>query len=94
MLNGKASKINSAQAHEPKSGHEAPAGKFHNPVGNESKANVKGAQNGKPTDGNPLRAAGNELRSQHPHAHNSHGPHHNDKSHVRHVALHGMKAKG
>lgn len=77
-------KLNHAAAAEPKSGHRPPAGpKGHSSeVGNETKANVKGAQVGQPMD--HMAGAVAELRGQHPHAHDDHGPHHNDRSHIRH----------
>jgi hypothetical protein len=56
-------------------------------VGNESKADMKGALDGKPTDKNPLKGAISELKSQHPHGHMDHGPHHGDMSHVRHKPM-------
>lgn len=62
-------------------------------VGNETKANMKGAQEGQPTDSNPLRGAVRELHSQHPIAHHDHGPHHGTTHHHRHEPLHGLKAE-
>lgn len=66
-------------------------------VGNETKANVKGAQMG----GTAAEARGDavhsnegmkghlghavaELHKQHPHKHNDHGPHHGTTTHIRH----------
>lgn len=45
------------------------------------------------TEKNPLRGAGNELRRQHPIAHDDHGPHHGKDHHLRHEPLHGLKGK-
>lgn len=70
-------KMNKAEGHEPKSGHMAPAKAAG--VGNERKANVKAAQMGQPTDGNPLRHAVSHLKSMHPEAHDDHGPHHSKR---------------
>lgn len=71
-----------------------PAGKAHgSPVGNETKANVRGAQEGgsmAEASGNPLTHAKHELHSQHPHAYHEHGPHHGTTEHIRHSPLHGM----
>lgn len=79
--------INKAAGEQPKSGHRAPASSggaaTKSDVGNETKANVRGAQMGQPTDGNPLRQAGNELRKQHPIRHDDMGPHHGPKHNHR-----------
>lgn len=56
-------------------------------VGNESKADMKGAMEGQPNEKNPLGGAIRELHSQHPHAYDDHGPHHGDMSHVRHKPM-------
>jgi hypothetical protein len=85
----KEAKMNKATGEEPKSGHERPAHAAG--VGNETKADMKGAQEGQPTDKNPLHGAVKELHSQHPHHYSDHGPHHGTKTHIRHEPLHGMK---
>lgn len=57
-------------------------------VGNERKGDVRGTQEGgsaAEAAGNPLRGAMAELRSQHPHGYDDHGPHHGTNSHVRHM---------
>jgi hypothetical protein len=59
-------------------------------VGNETKADMKGALDGNPTDKNPLRGAIQELGKQHPIRHDDLGPHHADTSHIRHVPM-GLK---
>ena len=87
-------KMNRAESRMPHSGHDKPAASAAmraSDVGNETKADMKGALLGQPTDGNPLCAAKHELHSQHPHHYSDHGPHHGTKSHVRHEPLHGMK---
>lgn len=56
-------------------------------VGNETKADMKGALEGQPQDKNPLAGAMRELHAQHPHGYNDHGPHHGDTSHVRHKPM-------
>lgn len=79
-------KMNKAAAHEPKSGHERPAHAAG--VGNERKADVKGAQDGgsmAEAKGSVLHGATKELRAQHPHAHHDHGPHHGTDTHIRHT---------
>lgn len=88
----KEAKMNRAEGHEPKSGHKAPAHAA--TPGPERHADMKGALMGQPTDGNPLRGATRELKAQHPHAHDDHGPHHHTKTHERHMPLHGMKPRG
>lgn len=73
----KEAKMNKAEAAQPKSGHDRPAGKAagkSNDVGAERHANMAGAFSG----------AVAELHAQHPHAHDDHGPHHDDTSHLRH----------
>lgn len=77
-------KMNRAEAKEPHSGHKAPAPAAG--VGNERKAATEKAQVGQPTDG--MRGAVAELHSQHPHAHDDHGPHHGGTEHVRHKPYH------
>lgn len=89
---GGAAKINAAAASEPKSGHKPPARA--SGVGNERKADVRAAQQGQPTDHNPLRGAVQHIASEHPHSYDDHGPHHGTTSHVRHEPLHGMKVRG
>ena len=76
-------KMNKAEKHEPKSGH-SPAARASG-VGGESRANMKGAQEGNPTDGmkGHLGHAVSELKSQHPIEHHDHGPHHGTDHHVR-----------
>lgn len=89
---GKEKMVNAGFAKEPKSGSGGPAGKKSGfQVGNERKANTKGALLGQPEDGNPLSGAVKELHSQHPHKHSDHGPHHGGSEHVRHEPLHGLK---
>lgn len=90
-------KMNRAEAKEPKSGHDRPAAaKGGSEVGNETKANVKGAQMGQPTDGmghvghTGLGHAVAELHTQHPIAYHDHGPHHGHDHHIRHEPMHGM----
>jgi hypothetical protein len=62
------------------------SGRTHEPsVGNETKADMKGAMEGSPTDANPLRGAIQELGAQHPHAYHDHGPHHGTSEHRRHA---------
>lgn len=87
-------KINKAAAEMPRSGHDRPAGGQSKPVGETSRADMKGAQMGQPTDKNPLRGAMKELASQHPHSYDQLGPHHGGSEHVRHIPLHGMKSGG
>jgi hypothetical protein len=48
-------------------------------VGNETKADMAGAQNGRPTDSNPLSGAVKELHSQHPQRYDDLGPHHSSR---------------
>ena len=86
-------KMNKAAESEPKSGHMKAAGPkgMSSDVGGESKADMKGALMGDPTDGNPLRGATKELHDQHPHSYSDHGPHHGGSEHIRHMPLHGMK---
>lgn len=64
----KAKMINEARMAVPaRGGPDRPAGKAKGSmVGNETKADMAGALGGKPTDKNPLRAAGNHLRAMHP----------------------------
>lgn len=62
-------------------------------VGNQKKADLKGTQLGgsrAEAAGNPLSRATEELRSQHPHRHDDHGPHHGGSEHIRHEPLHGL----
>lgn len=56
-------------------------------VGNETKADMKGAMYGEPTDKNPLRGAVSELKKQHPEKHDDLGPHHGGSSHLRHKPM-------
>lgn len=60
-------------------------------VGNERKPDMRGAIDGNPTDGDPLRGAVKHLHSEHPHHHSDHGPHHGGTEHIRHEPMHGMK---
>ena len=94
-ISGAAAKMNKAAGEEPKSGHRPPAAsKGGSEVGNETKADMKGAQMGQPTDGNPLRGATKELHDQHPIGYADRGPHHGTDHHLRHMPLHGMKPSG
>lgn len=77
--------MNKAEEAEPKSMHKKPAAAG---VGNERKADMKGALMGQPEDGNPLRHAVKELHSQHPIKHDDHGPHHHTTHHMRHRPMH------
>lgn len=73
----KEAKMNKAEAHEPKSGHDAPAARGKGPsadAGAMGMANMAGAFSG----------AVAELKSQHPHEHYEHGPHHGTTDHIRH----------
>lgn len=55
-MKGRQAEINSAAAHQPKSGHRKPAGrKSGSAVGNETSADMKGAMDGTPMDNYPLR---------------------------------------
>lgn len=92
-MTGGEAKINKAQESEPHSGHRPPAGAkgMGSDVGGESKADMKGALDGNPTDGNPLRHAMSHLHEQHPIEHYDHGPHHGTTHHIRHMPLHGLK---
>lgn len=88
-MGGKEKMMNKAEGHEPKSGHKRPAPAAG--VGNERKADVKGAQDGgsmAEAAHNPLKGAMKELHSQHPHAHHDHGPHHGTTEHIRHKPMH------
>lgn len=79
-------KMNRAEEHEPKSGHSRPAAaKGGSEVGGETKANMRGALEGNPTDGmkGHLGHAMDELHSQHPIEHHDHGPHHGTDHHIR-----------
>ena len=91
---GKEGMMDRAEASEPKSGARAPAASREpksDHVGNEKRADMKGALMGQPTDGNPLRGAMKELSRQHPIKHDDLGPHHHTSHHERHMPLHGMK---
>lgn len=85
---GKEGMMNSAAESQPKSGHRPPAaaGKSRSAsyVGNETKADMRGAMDGNSTDGSPLRGAMRELHSQHPHSYDDLGPHHGTTNHIRH----------
>lgn len=73
----KEAKMNKAEAAEPKSGHDRPAGAGKAPssdVGEMGRANMAGA----------FSDAVAELKSQHPHEHYDHGPHHGTTHHIRH----------
>ena len=74
-ITGEAAKMNRAAEHQPKSGHKRPAAASGgSEVGNETKADMKGAQGGDASDG--LRGAVNELKRQHPIRYDDLGPHH------------------
>ena len=91
----KEAKMNRAEAREPKSGHDKPGGKSKgDPVGNEKRADMRGALEGEPTDHNPLRGAVKELHVQHPHSYDDHGPHHGGSEHMRHESMRDMMKKG
>lgn len=73
----KEAKMNKAEAKEPKSGHDAPAGAGKGEsadAGGMKSANMAGA----------FSSAVAELHAQHPHAHHDHGPHHGTTTHQRH----------
>lgn len=73
----KEAKMNKAEAHNPRSGHDAPAARGKSPsgdAGSMGSANMAGAFSG----------AVAELKSQHPIAHYDHGPHHGTDHHKRH----------
>jgi hypothetical protein len=84
---------------EPKAG-----GRSHSAgIGNERKADVRGAQEGgsaaeargsRPEVAAHLGHAIEELHRQHPHHHMDRGPHHGGKEHIRHERLGGMKPHG
>ncbi len=101
--------IANATSHMPKKQvTERPAAsKGGSEVGNETKANVRGVQEGGsraeargsvPHTSGPgetrLSGATSELRSQHPIHHSDHGPHHGRTDHIRHIPLHGMSPGG
>jgi hypothetical protein len=95
----KEAKMNKAAGLQEKSGHEKPAHAAS--VGQERKADLKGAQLGEPTDKMPigpghthLSGATKELKEQHPIHYSDHGPHHGTDHHKRHKPLHGMKPSG
>ena len=89
MAGGDASKINkAAESESGNRGMKAPSSRRNSGgVGNETKADMKGAMQGQPSDKNPLKGAMQELHSQHPHKYSDHGPHHSDMSHVRHKPM-------
>lgn len=73
----KEAKMNKAEAHQPKSGHDKPAASGKGAsmdAGSMGEANMAGAFSG----------AVAELHAQHPHAHYDHGPHHGTTTHQRH----------
>jgi len=77
---GAAGTISAAAGSQP---HSRPEGKSKvntGSVGNETKANVRGAQE----PSNHLGGAVAELKRQHPIAHDDLGPHHNRSDHIRH----------
>jgi hypothetical protein len=100
----KESMMNKAQGEEPKRVDSSkPAGSKRGPeIGNETKADVKGTQEGgsraeganSPIGSTKLSHAVKELHSQHPIHHSDHGPHHGRTDHIRHEPLHGMKSGG
>ncbi len=76
----KEAKMNKAEAHNPKGGHDKPAasGKGASAdAGKMGSANMTGAFSG----------AVAELNAQHPHPHHDHGPHHGTTTHIRHKAM-------
>lgn len=83
---GKEKEIVRAEASEPKrssSSKPAPA----TGVGNEKRADVRGAQmGGDKAEG--LGGAMRELHEQHPIKHFDHGPHHGTDHHMRHEPMH------
>lgn len=91
---GKESKINRAGENVHKSGGDdrknasgASKGRGSD-VGNEKKADMKGALDSNPgVDKNPLRRGVSELKSQHPIAHDDRGPHHHTDHHLRHKPM-------
>ena len=93
----KEAKMNRAEEREPHSRVRSHIDGSHgkgSDVGNERKADVRGAQEGgsmAEASGNPLSHAKHELKSQHPHEYHEHGPHHGTRDHIRHKPLHGMK---
>lgn len=94
---GKEGMMNRAAGDVHKAGGDARPGpasrggaKTKSDVGNETKADMKGAQLGNPTDKNPLRGAMAELHSQHPERHDDLGPHHGGTAHLRHRPM-GLK---
>ena len=73
----KEAKMNKAEAKEPKSGHDKPAASGKSAsmdTGEMKSANMTGA----------FSDAVAELKSQHPHEHYEHGPHHGTTDHIRH----------
>lgn len=86
-MDGARGRINSAAGMVPKT--RVATKKDVGSPGPERKADVRGAQEGGSMasggdTGNGLRAAGDELRKQHPHNYSDHGPFHGDSDHIRH----------
>ena len=92
---GKEKMMNKAESSVHKAGgdkREKPAAsRGRSEVGNETRPDMHGALEGRPTDKNPLHGAMRELHKQHPHKHDDLGPHHGEKHHIRHEPLHGLK---
>src|SRR5258708_23801501 len=93
----KEAKMNKGAELQEKTGHHAPA-KAASPEKSGTKADMRGAQEGEPTDhghvgSTSLSHAVGELHKQHPHKYHEHGPHHGTTDHVRHEPLHGLKPR-
>jgi hypothetical protein len=58
------------------------------------KANVRQSGHSPTVGDHTLSGAIEELRRQHPKAHDDLGPHHEGMEHVRHIPLHGLKPSG
>jgi hypothetical protein len=92
-----AKKMEKEEMSEPKRGGDGdyssrPAGG--GKMSGEKSADMKGGLYGNPSEHNPLKGAVKELKAQHPHSHESRGPHHGGKAHDRHMPLHGLHPKG
>lgn len=93
---GKEASMNRAEESPHKAGGVArphPAGGKKHEAGAERKPDMKGALGGSPEDGSVLHGAVKHLHSEHPIAHDDHGPHHGGSHHIRHEPLHGMRHK-
>lgn len=91
---GAEGRINAAAGAQPKSGHMKPASGSGSKVGNETKAATRAAGLGagdSVVGTTSLGAACGELKSQHPEAYSSMGPHQSGSSHIRHMPLGGLK---